>query len=48
MTHTTTAASTAPTTDDSVPVEWHAVDADDRWTGRWTAHTASVRSSRRE
>lgn len=42
MTDTTTTASTVPTTDDSTPVEWHAVDADDRWPGRWNAHTASV------
>jgi hypothetical protein len=42
MTDTTTHASTAPTTPHSTPVEWHAVDADDRWPGRWTAHTASV------
>jgi len=42
MTDTTTHASAAPTTPDSTPVEWHTVDADDRWPGRWTAHTASV------
>lgn len=42
MTDTTTHASAAPTTPDSTPVEWHAVDADDRWPGRWSAHTASV------
>ena len=42
MADTTTTASTVPTTDDSTPVEWHAVDADDRWPGRWNAHTASV------
>lgn len=38
MTDTTTAA----TASQSTPVEWHAVDADDRWPGRWTAHTTSV------
>jgi len=27
---------------DSTPVEWHAVDADDRWPGRWAAYAASV------
>ena len=42
MTDTTTHASAAPTTPDSTPVEWHTADADDRWPGRWTAHTASV------
>ena len=41
MTDTTTHASAAPTPD-STPVEWHTADADDRWPGRWTAHTASV------
>ena len=40
MTDTTTHASAAPTTPDSTPVEWHTADADDRWPGRWTAHTA--------
>ena len=39
MTDTTTTAA-APT--ESTPVEWHTVDADVRWPGRWTAHTASV------
>lgn len=39
MTDTTT---TDDTTAQAEPVEWHAVDADDRWPGRWTAHTASV------
>jgi hypothetical protein len=38
MTDTTT----ADTTSQAAPAEWHAVDADDRWPGRWTAHTASV------
>ena len=38
MTDTTTDDTTAQ----AEPVEWHAVDADDRWPGRWTAHTASV------
>ncbi|CAB4758153.1 unannotated protein [freshwater metagenome] len=38
MTDTTTTHTTAQ----AAPVEWHAVDADDRWPGRWTAHTASV------
>ncbi len=42
MTDTTTHASAAPATPDTTPVEWHTVDADDRWPGRWTAHTASV------
>ena len=40
MTDTTTHARAATTAPDSTPVEWHAVDADDRWPGRWTAHTA--------
>jgi hypothetical protein len=39
MTDTTTPADTTP---QAAPVEWHAVDADDRWPGRWTAHTATV------
>ena len=39
MTDTTTTAETTP---QAAPVEWHAVDADDRWPGRWTAHTATV------
>lgn len=42
MTDMTTHASAAPTTPDSTPVEWHTADADDRWPGRWTTHTASV------
>jgi len=43
MTDTTTTrdqADSAPTA--ATTVEWHAVDADDRWPGRWTAHTGSV------
>ena len=38
MTDTTT----DDTTSQAATVEWHAVDADDRWPARWTAHTASV------
>jgi len=33
MTDTTIHASAAPTTPHSTPVEWHTVDADDRWPG---------------
>ena len=43
MTDTTTRDQNASAaTDDATTVEWHAMDADDRWPGRWTAHTASV------
>lgn len=37
---TNTTPSTSPVT--SAAVEWHAVNADDRWPGRWTTHIASV------
>ena len=47
MTDTTTHASAATTAPDSTPVEWHAVDADHRWPGDGTAHTASVHAHRR-
>lgn len=30
------------TSTEAGPVEWHAVDADDRWPGRWIAYVTSI------